>query len=198
MPLGTAPRLTARGTSKTRSGRMLTGAGAAYWEHLYRQGRADASCHIRAPEGLQSLDQLKTEPAYQGARETTKVPQVISRAQPTAKTSHAAVRGTPRIGRAKLISALPRPIAPRAGPPRSGIANDRAPFTEQSSALTLRREEPEPKGETNQLRTMGQTLGQITPTSARSLLERRRRPLAHCEPGVVPPRITECISATVE
>ena len=63
MPYGTAPRRTSRGTWQTASGRKLTPAGAAYWEHLYQQGRTDGSGHIRAPEGPR-LEPAPAESAY--------------------------------------------------------------------------------------------------------------------------------------
>jgi hypothetical protein len=72
MPLGTAPRRTARGTWKTRSGRTLTAAGATYWEHLYRQGNTDGSGHMRAPESPR-LEPAPPESAYKRPSVLTKV-----------------------------------------------------------------------------------------------------------------------------
>jgi hypothetical protein len=72
LPYGTAPRRTARGIWKTRSGRTLTAAGRAYWEHLYRQGRTDGSGQIRAPEGPR-LEPAPPESAYKRPDYATKV-----------------------------------------------------------------------------------------------------------------------------
>jgi hypothetical protein len=48
-PLGTAPRRISPGIWATRSGRLLSAAGAAYWEHHFRQGNTDGLGHVSRP-----------------------------------------------------------------------------------------------------------------------------------------------------
>ena len=48
MAYGTAPRLV-NGRWVTRTGRILTPAGQAYWTNLHRQGRTDGQGHINRP-----------------------------------------------------------------------------------------------------------------------------------------------------
>jgi hypothetical protein len=56
LSLRTTPRRTARGTWKTRSGRTLDRASAAYWEGHYRRGLTDGRGHVRAPSAPEALE----------------------------------------------------------------------------------------------------------------------------------------------
>lgn len=95
-PLGTAPRRVAPGVWRTRSGRTLSPAGAAYWETALREGRTDGHGHMTTPPAV-----LKPQGQFGRGRR----PQQPQQPNSDRQAALAAQRNARRTGTVKPLSA---------------------------------------------------------------------------------------------